>query len=155
MAMRGRKPKPTGIKELEGNPGKRPMNSAEPRLPKKAPSCPQWLEPEAKKEWKRLAKTMEILGTLTEADRSSFAAYCQAYARWVEAEKFISENGSTFETDKGYKQQIPQVSIGQTYLKIMQKAAAEFGLTPSARTRIIASNSQEGPLDDMDALLDD
>ena len=31
MATRGRKPTPTAIKELEGNPGKRPMNSAEPK----------------------------------------------------------------------------------------------------------------------------
>jgi phage terminase large subunit-like protein len=31
--MRGRKPKPTGKKNLEGNPGKRPMNEREPQLP--------------------------------------------------------------------------------------------------------------------------
>ena len=49
MAQRGRKPKPTAIKELEGNPGGRPLNPNEPRPDKKAPRCPSWLEEEAKK----------------------------------------------------------------------------------------------------------
>ena len=52
MATRGRKPKPTAIKELEGNPGKHPLNASEPKPKKKAPACPKWLEPEAKKEWR-------------------------------------------------------------------------------------------------------
>lgn len=53
MATRGRKPKPTAMKELEGNPGKHPLNTSEPKPNKKAPACPKWLEPEAKKEWRR------------------------------------------------------------------------------------------------------
>ena len=44
MATRGRKPKPTAMKELEGNPGKRPLNPNEPRPERKAPRCPAWLE---------------------------------------------------------------------------------------------------------------
>ena len=55
MGTRGRKPTPSAIKALEGNPGKRALNEREPRPEKKAPSCPKWLEPEAKKEWRRLA----------------------------------------------------------------------------------------------------
>ena len=31
MATRGRKPKPTAMKELEGNPGKHPLNTSEPK----------------------------------------------------------------------------------------------------------------------------
>jgi hypothetical protein len=31
--MRGRKPKPTHLKLLEGNPGRRPLNTGEPRGP--------------------------------------------------------------------------------------------------------------------------
>ena len=55
MATRGRKPKPTALKVLEGNPGKRPLNDREPVPPKGTLKCPAWLLPEAKKEWKRLA----------------------------------------------------------------------------------------------------
>ena len=145
MATRGRKPTPTAIKELEGNPGKRPLNKNEPKPTKKAPPCPKWLEPEAKKEWRRLAKKMEQLGVLTEVDMAAFAGYCQAYARWKEAEEFI--------TPSGYWQQVPQVSIAQTYLKMMQKSAEQFGLTPAARSRIIAEDNTSGPSDEMEALL--
>ena len=111
MATRGRKPTPTAIKELEGNPGKRKLNDKEPRPEKKAPSCPKWLEPEAKKEWRRLAKKMELMGVLTEVDMAAFAGYCQAYARWKEAEEFITQHGTIVKTPSGYWQQVPQVSI--------------------------------------------
>jgi len=50
VAQRGRKPKPTAVKVLEGNPGKRSLNTAEPKPEKKAPRCPSWLEDEAKED---------------------------------------------------------------------------------------------------------
>ena len=154
MATRGRKPTPTAIKELEGNPGKRKINEAEPKPEKKAPPCPKWLEPEAKKEWRRLSKQLEQIGVLTEVDQAAFASYCQAYARWEEAEEFITQHGTIVKTPSGYWQQVPQVSIAQTYLKIMNKIAEQFGLTPSSRSRIIAGAGESaGPGDDMEDLL--
>ena len=154
MATRGRKPKPTALKVLEGNPGKRPLNEHEPVPPKAAIRCPAWLEPEAKKEWKRLAPALEAMGILTTVDISAFAGYCQAYARWKEAEEFISKHGSIFQTPSGYVQQVPQVSIAQQNLKIMQSFCSEFGLTPATRSRIIASGGSDGDADDpMEGLL--
>ena len=47
---------------------------------------------------------------------------------------------------------IPQVSIAQTYAKIMNRCAEQMGLTPSARSRIIAGASN-APVDEMDELL--
>ena len=154
MATRGRKPKPPAMKELEGNPGKHPLNTSEPKPTKKAPACPKWLEPEAKKEWRRLAKQMEAIGILTEVDMAAFAGYCQAYARWKEAEEFITQHGTIVKTQSGYWQQVPQVSIAQTYLKIMNRFAEQFGLTPSSRSRIIASDgSPTNAADEMESLL--
>ena len=113
MAQAGRKPKPTAIKRLEGNPGKRKLNDQEPMPAKKAPKCPIWLEVEAKKEWRRTARQLEELGILTEVDMAAFAGYCQAYARWKEAEEFISRHGTIVKTPSGYWQQVPQVSIAR------------------------------------------
>ena len=143
MATRGRKPTPTALKLLEGNPGKRKINDREPRPEKKAPSCPKWLEPEAKKEWR----------ILTEVDMAAFAGYCQAYARWKEAEEFITQHGTIVKTPSGYWQQVPQVSIAQTYLKVMNRFAEQFGLTPASRSRIVADSSGGGNEDEMEALL--
>lgn len=115
----GRKPKPTAVKELEGNPGKRKMNKKEPIPAKGTPSCPMWLLPEARKEWRRLSKNLSQLGVLTEIDMVAFAAYCQSYARWKEAQEHISQEGSTFETNTGYQQQVPWVGIANTNQKLM------------------------------------
>ena len=119
MASRGRKPKPTAIKLLEGNLGThrravrrkpydqpvgcRPLNRAEPK-PTGVPVCPDWLEEEAKAEWERMGSILADMGVLTEVDTMAFAGYCQAYARWKEAEEFISQHGSIIRTPNGYLQ---------------------------------------------------
>lgn len=152
MAQRGRKPIPTAIKVLEGNPGKRPLNINEPKPQSKAAKCPSWLETEAKKEWRRVAKQLEQLGILTEVDMAAFAGYCQAYARWKDAEEFISKHGTIVKTPSGYWQQVPHVSISQTYLKIMGRFCEQFGLTPSARSRLVPDKITESD-DPMELML--
>ncbi|MDW7670555.1 MAG: phage terminase small subunit P27 family [Bacillota bacterium] len=153
MALPGRKPKPTAVKALEGNPGKRTLNDREPKPDRKAPKCPAWLDPEAKKEWRRMAKQLEALGVLTEVDMAAFAGYCQAYARWKEAEEFITRHGTIVKTPSGYWQQVPQVSIAQTYLKIMNRCCEQFGLTPSSRSRIVADTGISVEDDPMERIL--
>lgn len=135
--MAGRKPKPTAVKKLEGNPGKRKLNKNEPVPAKGMPECPDWLLPEAKAEWERLCEKLSDMGVLTEIDMAAFAAYCQSFARWKEAQEHIDEEGSTFATDKGYQQQTPWVGIANTNQKLMLQAAAEFGLTPSANVSMM------------------
>ena len=153
MAQRGRKPKPTAVKVLEGNPGKRQLNELEPKPEKKAPKCPVWLDKEAKKEWRRISKQLGDLGILTEVDMAAFAGYCEAYSRWKEAEEFISKHGTIVKTPSGYWQQVPQVSIAQTYLKIMIKFCEQFGLTPSSRSRIVADKANSDVVDPMELML--
>ena len=57
-------------------------------------------------------------------------------------------HGSIFKTPSGYVQQVPQVSIAQQNLKIMQSFATEFGLTPACRARIVASGGTAESDDD-------
>lgn len=152
MATRGRKPKPTALKVLEGNSGKRPLNTVEPK-PTGVPECPDWLEDEAKAEWERVGTILENMGMLTSVDTTAFAGYCQAYARWREAEEFLTQHGSIVRTPNGYLQQVPQVSIAQTNLKIVLKFCEQFGLTPSSRSRIVADKSVDETTDEMEKLL--
>ena len=153
MAQRGRKPKPTALKVLEGNPGKRPLPASEPQPAKKAPERPEWLEPEAKAEWDRLAGQLEHLGLLTEADMAAFAGYCQSYARWKAAEEFVSKHGASVKTPSGYWQQVPQVSIAQQYLKAMNRFCEQFGLSPASRARLAPDTGTASPDDPMEQLL--
>ena len=66
----------------------------------------------------------------------------------------MSRSGTTiFKTPSGYWQQLPQVSIAQTYLKIMNRIGEQFGLTPAARSRIIAGEGTDNSGDEMEDLL--
>lgn len=134
--MAGRKPKPTELKKLDGNPGKRPLNLGEPTPTVKKPTCPAHLVGEARKEWNRMVKLLMALKLLTEIDRAALAGYCQAWARWIEAEKKIADDGMTIETDKGNLIQSPYVGIANQSMKQMRAFLIEFGMTPSSRSRV-------------------
>lgn len=134
MGKRGPAPKPTALRVLSGNASHRPLPAAEPKPQPVAPKCPSWLLPEAKKLYKRLAAQLEPLGLLTEVDGPALAGYCQAYARWREAEEFLSKAQTTvIKTESGYLMQLPQVSIAQKNLELMAKLGAKFGLSPADR----------------------
>lgn len=100
-----------------------------------------------------MAKALETIGVLTQVDKAAFAGYCQAYARWREAEEFLSKHGTIFKTPSGYIQQVPQVAIARNYLQTMKDFCSEFGLTPASRTRIKVEHESIDSNDPMDALL--
>ena len=135
--MPGRKPKPTHIKLLQGNPGKRPLNDREPQPEPKIPRAPEHLSDEAKREWRRMSKTLFDLGLMTEIDRAALAAYCVAWGRWVEAENNLKKYGTVMlSPDKGWPVQSPYLSIANRAMEQLQKFMTEFGMTPSSRTRV-------------------
>ncbi len=148
----GRKPKPTALKLLEGNPGKRELNQFEPKPTDGLPICPDWLTDDAKEEWERLASVMSKMGILSEVDQSAFAVYCQTWARWKEAQEHITAEGSTYVTENGVKKN-PWVAIANEWQAKLLSVCGEFGLTPSSRSRIVAANAKETEADGMEALL--
>ena len=143
MGRRGPAPKPTRLRVIQGNPGKRPLNKNEPKPALGRPPCPRWLNEEAKKEWRRIVPELARIGVLTIVDRLALAGYCQAYARWRQAEEAIEKYGMIGKTESGYVQQLPYVSIAQKSLALMRNLAAEFGMTPSSRSRIKADTSEK------------
>jgi P27 family predicted phage terminase small subunit len=120
--MRGRKPKP--------------HSSAVKVAGAALPRCPPHLDDVARAEWRRLAKPMYDAGVLTIADRAALAAYCQAYARWVEAEERLKETPMLLKTPSGYVQQSPWLTIANKQMELMNRYMTELGLTPVARTRL-------------------
>ena len=152
---RGRKPKPTALKKLEGNPGKRPLNEMEPVPPVLPLRCPKYLLPEARKEWRRLAPILMNMGLLTAADAVPFAGYCQAYARWREAQDEISRHGSIYKDDDGRIRPNPFIAIANQQMREIKSFAADLGLTPSNRAAMIANvmSAKKQKLDPMEAIL--
>ena len=136
--------KPTALKILEGNPGKRPLNLNEPKPKIIIPKCPIWLEVEAKKEWLRIVPELTRIGLLTMIDISALIGYCQSWGRYIEAEKIITIRGTSFETANGCLMPVPEVAIAQKYLKLCQSFMIQFGMTPSSRGNIKLPEGDSG-----------
>ncbi len=141
------RPKPTRLKILAGNPGKRRLNEREPQLPipTELPQPPMPLSRVARKEWVRTGGLLLRSRVLTEADLTAFAAYCVVYGRWVEAEGNVRRRGLMVPAKPRSRNlvQNPFLSIANKSLQQMLRLWAEFGLTPSSRTRIISSPASE------------
>lgn len=137
MAGRGPAPKPTPLKVLAGNPGHQKLNRSEPKPRPVAPRCPAWLDKEAKKEWRRVAPELERLGLLTVVDMAALAGYCQSFSTWKTAAEAIAEKGLTYEAANGNIRQRPEVVIANKALAEVRQFCQQFGLTPSARSRMM------------------
>ena len=145
--MTGRKPKPTARKRLEGNPGKRPLNSREPKLP--APESEGPLPTElmgdvlALQEWARLEPMLRASKVLTAGDRGLLVALCQQWSRYLEATQKVAVSGLVIEMPgSGYPMTNPYIGIANKCLSLCVKLWTELGLTPSARSRVTVSDAQ-------------
>ena len=143
MGLRGPAPKPRALVELEGNPGKRPLNPLEPQPRAKRPRCPRYLDQAAKREWRRLAPILSRMGVLTEADGIALANLCQQYAMLQQAQAKLQKTGLLMKTKSGYVQPSPLVSIVAGCLEQVNKLCREFGMTPASRTRIQVNVEEE------------
>jgi P27 family predicted phage terminase small subunit len=138
MARPGPPPKPTELKLIAGNPGKKALPKGEPKPKVEMPSMPKHLSTEARVEWERLGPVLVRLKLLTRLDRAAFAGYCQSWARHVEAEEQMARASPMAFTNTGYPILNPWYTISKQSLEQCHKFLLEFGLTPAARTRINA-----------------
>lgn len=132
--MAGRKPVPTALKLVRGNPGKRPINRNEPR-PSREVVMPDWLSPEAAKHWPIVAKLLHDAGLLTAIDVTALGLYCESFARWKHANAQIMRFGTVVKSPNGYPIQSPYLSIANKAHEQMTRLLAEFGMTPASRMR--------------------
>lgn len=141
--MKGRKPKPTKLKIIAGNPGKRPLNDREPMPKRGRPKCPPFLHQYAKDEWAALLPELDRLGLLTLVDRGSLAAYCQAWAEFRIATEMLDAEGRTTMGGSGGLKPHPAISFQRSAWRAILAFAALFGLDPSSRSRLKTPESDE------------
>jgi P27 family predicted phage terminase small subunit len=141
--MAGRRPKPTHLKLLQGNAGKRPINPFEPKPPAEMPEIPPHLNEEAHAEWNRMSTVLARLGLLTTIDRAAFSCYCVAWSRWVEAEESLKKTGNVIKAPSGYPILNPYLVISNRAMEQMKVFLVEFGLSPASRSRIAVDVQQE------------
>lgn len=135
MGVRGRRPKPTQLKVISGNPGKRPLNLSEPK-PEGPAQCPAWLDGGGKAEWRRVAPHLEKMGLLTAVDMAAFACYCDAVSKLEQANNKIESLGLIAKTGGGGAKVSPYFTIRSKAMEEIRAFASEFGFTPSSRGRI-------------------
>lgn len=142
----GRRHVPTELKLIQGTQRPSRVNRREPKPQKAKPTPPAHLSAIAKTEWLRIAGELFALGLLTRVDRAALAAYCQAYGRWVQAERAVAKmaerdmltSGLMIKTTNGNAIQNPLVGTANKAMLDMLRIASEFGMTPAARARIEA-----------------
>lgn len=151
--MPGPKPQPTALKLIRGNPGKRPVNSQEPKPKQTAsvPSAPAYLGTKAKSEWKRIAKELHETGVLTRIDTKALANYCMAYEDMLTAMGLLHAHNLQNPTQKnvvvsmtGNIKTHPLVDQVRNHRMDMMRFASEFGLTPSSRSKVKVKGQDKG-----------
>jgi P27 family predicted phage terminase small subunit len=115
------------------------LNPHEPETKPAIPRCPGHLGPEAKREWRRLAPQLARLGLLSKINREALALFCQAWARWVEAEEALKRYGVMVKSPNGFPMQSPYLAVANKAMEQMRALLAEFGMSPSSRTRVHAT----------------
>ena len=166
---RGPLPKPTALKLIAGNPGKRSLNLADGVNPRvEIPAPPKHLSQAGRKEWRRITPILEELGLITGLDVAALSLYCQAYGRLVELEtafnarvSVLADAGdtiaesvvktSTGTTPSGYQQQSVLVQLINSHRDQVHRFLAHFGLSPAARARVTPSNYIQPTLPGIDA----
>jgi len=138
--MAGRRPIPSALKLVTGNPGKRPLNKKEPKPRTKTPVCPVHLDPKGKAVWKKLCALLKRMGVLTEADGLALERLCDCYSDILKCRELIERDGRTYTSiDQNSNQLIknnPAVNQLRAADAQFKSYLVEFGLTPAARSKV-------------------
>jgi P27 family predicted phage terminase small subunit len=102
------------------------------------PKPPDHLSDAEKEKWKSTVRDLHPLGLITNIDKDHLAMYCTIYVRWVKAERMVRDKGEIIKTAAGNIIQNPYLSIANRALDQLNKLGAEFGMTPSSRSRVKA-----------------
>ena len=133
--MRGRKPTPTHLRVVTGNPQHRAFNTNEPQPSGDLEGTPDWMTGEQKASWE-YALTHAPKGLLKLIDRSALTVWTVAEAAHREAAQAVARYGLLLRAQSGEFYPSPYVGIMNRQATLMLKAASELGFTPASRPRI-------------------
>lgn len=143
--MKGRKPKPTRLKELAGTaqPCRIKPNEMTVSHLANIPDPPFYLTDTAKNEFINICSELLNKKMLHLVDLNLITAYCNEIALYIETETLLKTTGriDEFYNEDGEltrRQSKPEQKIANDALNKALKLAVQFGLTPAARSRISA-----------------
>jgi P27 family predicted phage terminase small subunit len=140
MSLPGRTPKPSRIEAAQGFPGKRKPNPREPKPAELAASdlrrAPRGMDERERRWWHYYAGILGAMRVLTEADRTALATLATSSAERENNDEQLRKTGPIYKTPDGYIRVSPLFKCGSIMRQRELKLLQEFGLTPSARTRV-------------------
>jgi P27 family predicted phage terminase small subunit len=134
--MLGRKPKPTAVRKMQGNPGRRDFNDREPKAKGRLVAAPEWMSESQKAGWLYAIENSPA-GLLKMLDSSLLAIWVVAEDIHRNAVQKLALGLVTKSPRAGEPMQNPYLPIVNKQAMIMLKAASELGFTPSSRSRIV------------------
>ncbi|QGP57438.1 putative phage terminase, small subunit, P27 family (plasmid) [Piscirickettsia salmonis] len=153
MRGQGRKPKPTRLKKITGNAGKRKLNEHEPELMEGRAICPSYLKAEKAKAFRFVVDCLENMQIKTAAFQFILESFAFSYGEWRTMSDIVDQQGATFETttqagETMYRSR-PEVAQRNEAWKQVKASLSELGLTPTAISRLNAqvSNAIESEID--------
>lgn len=149
----GRRPLPTALKRARGNPGGRPLNEHEPAGVPGLPDPPAHLTDVGLEAWRVVGARLEDMGVVQVQDAHALELFVDAWSEYREAREYLVANGLTYEsaTPTGMiRRPNPEVRIASDAWKRLKGILPEFGLTPSARSRLeVAPPAEVDPLEEL------
>lgn len=144
MGKRGPKPKPTGLRVFEGDPG-RLLNKREGEIkppPADDLTPPAWLRKHGKEQWMHHAPILHAIGCLAETHKAMFAIWCDLWDTYHAARERTLDGNVC-----GPLGPHPAIGVQAKAITLIKQIGAEFGLTPSS---MVGLNT--GPKDSGDQL---
>ena len=142
----GRRPQPTALKVLRGNPGQRKLNAAEPLPPSGDVAAPTHLSPSARAVWERLAPIAIAMGTLTTADVTTFGTLCELQSTLEMASAHKAVDGFMpfgLSDDGGGATVHAALRLERETANALRPYYEKFGLEPAGRSRISVPKPKE------------
>lgn len=145
---KGRKPTPSHLKIVRGTNRTDRANNSEPKPERARPSAPAHMTDRGREAWGYVVGILDRMGVLTEADALAVELLCEARADWLSARDIIAAHGGeTYVTDAGLIKAHPAVAMRNDAARRMQSLLAEFGMSPSSRSKVQAkaADDQDDP----------
>ena len=145
--MKGRKPTPTKLKMLRGNPGHRPLPKNEPQSALLDAEPPGDLSADEQRIWATVFEDIAGSGVVTRLDRPGFRLLVETIADYEDARRTIQEEGPVAQGRDGPKAhpRMPELTSARAE---MHRLLAEFGMLPAQRSRVVAHvEAEENPIE--------
>jgi P27 family predicted phage terminase small subunit len=147
----GRRRTPTALKVLKGETRESRLNRRAPKPAGSHPVMPPGMSRRSRAIWRRQTSAMAKTGVLTVVDSDTLRAYCDAVARYEEAETRYRELGPRVEGARtGELVKNPLHQVVRDNAMLMARLATLLAFVPSAREGIHV-DEPEGPADSLSA----